>query len=308
MLWLATKRVIRSGVLTFWRNSFVSLASLLVMFITLFAIGSIIFTNALLTSTLNQIKDKVDINVYFLTSAQEEEMLTIKQTIERLPEVAAVEYVSREQALAEFKTRHADDSLTLQALEELDDNPFGAVLNVRAKEPSQYAGVAAFLKGNDVLTESGAPIIDRVNYEQNKVAIDTLSKIIDSGRQLGAIITIVLVFLSVVISFNTIRLAIYVSREEIGIMRLVGASTTYIRGPFVVTGILYGIIAGILTIALFYPLVLWLGPRTSDFFAGLNLTTYYIDNFVEIVLVIIGSGVAIGSVSSYLAVRKYLKI
>lgn len=308
MLWIATKRIIRSGVLTFWRNSFVSFASMLVMFITLAVIGSVIFTNALLTASLNQIRDKVDINIYFVTTAQEEDILAIQKAIETLPEVALVEYISREQALEDFKTRHADDSLTLQALEELDDNPLGAVLNVKAKEPSQYAGVADFLSGDDVRAISGTNIIDRVNYEQNKAAIDTLSKIIEAGRRLSAVITIVFVILSVAIAFNTIRLAIYVSRDEIGIMRLVGASTAYIRGPFVVTGIMYGVLAGILALMVFYPIVYWFGPRTASFFGGLNLARYYIENFAQIFLVIIGSGVAIGAVSSYLAVRKYLKI
>src|SRR4051794_23783210 len=106
MLWTNTKRIIRAGFVNFWRNGFVSLASVLVMTITLFVLGSIIFTNVLLRSALDQIKDKVDINVYFVTNAQEDDILAIQKSLQALPEVALVTYSSRDQVLADFKKRH----------------------------------------------------------------------------------------------------------------------------------------------------------------------------------------------------------
>jgi cell division transport system permease protein len=90
-------------------------------------------------------------------------------------------------------------------------------------------------------------------------------------------------------------------------MQLVGASNAYIRGPFVVEGILYGIVSAIITLILFYPLTYWLGPITQNFFGSMNLFTYYISNFGQISLLIVGAGIALGAVSSYLAVKKYLK-
>ena len=138
MFWINTKRIIKSGFVHFWRNGVVSLASVLVMSITLFVLGSLIFFGALLDTSLQQIKEKVDINIYFIISAQENDILTIKKSLETLPEVTSVEYVSREAALAKFKDRHSGDYLTLQALDALDDNPLGATLNVRAKDTSHY--------------------------------------------------------------------------------------------------------------------------------------------------------------------------
>ena len=132
MLWTNIKRILRTGFVSFWRNGFVSLASVLVMTVTLFVIGSLVFNNALLDSSIGELKDKVDINVYFLTSADEESILSLKKTIEAFPEVARAEYVSREQALENFRKRHEDDTLTLQALDELGENPLGAVLNIKA--------------------------------------------------------------------------------------------------------------------------------------------------------------------------------
>lgn len=309
-MWITLKRVIRSGFFSFWRNSFVSLSSILVMMVTLFVIGSTIFSGAILKSTLDQIRDKVDINVYFVNSASEDDILNIKKNLEQLPEVQPpVVYVSRDQALDDFKKRHENDEFTLQALDEIGTNPLGASLNIKAKDPSQYETIANYLNNKSAISSSdGTNLVDRVNYYQNKDAIDRLTKIINSANKLGFALTLFLIVISILITFNTIRLVIYMSRDEISVMRLVGASTGYIRGPFFVAGGLYGFVSAILTLILFYPVTLWLGNATENFFVGLNVFQYYTANFGEIFLIIVLSGVAIGSISSYLAVRKYLKI
>ncbi|MDP3996423.1 MAG: permease-like cell division protein FtsX [bacterium] len=315
MLFTNIKRIIRAGFINFWRNGFVSLASVLIMGVTLFVIGSIFFNSVLLDASLKELRDKVDINVYFVNTASEEEILALKDMLGGFPEVKFVEYISRERALENFKERHKDDALTLQALEELDENPLRAVLNVKTKEPSQYESIAAFLKDKPVLSGSGAPIIDSVNYLENKTAIDRLDQIISSSEASNIAKTVILVFVSVIVVFNTIRLAIYVSREEISVMRLVGASNKYVRGPFVIVGILSGVIGGLITIIAFYPLTYWFGPLfyplplfLTDSVGNLTLFDYYVDNFGQIFFLIVGSGVVLGAISSWLAVRRYLKI
>jgi cell division transport system permease protein len=309
MFWTKVKRIIRAGFFSFWRNGFISLSSILVMVVTLFVIGSVIFSSVVLKSTLDQIRDKVDINVYFVTSAPEDQILQMKKSLEQLPEVLTpVQYVSKEEALAAFKKRHENDEFTLQALDELGENPLGATLNIKAKDPSQYEGIARFIESKRTEAVGGDSIIDKVNYLQNKDAIDRLTKIINSANNLGLILTVFLVAISVLITFNTIRLVIYMSRDEISVMRLVGASDRYIRGPFFVAGCIYGFLSAIITLLLLYPVTLWLGDKTADFFVGLNVFHYYISNFGEIFGIIVGSGIAIGSISSYLAVRKYLKV
>ena len=123
-MWVKIKRIIKSGFFSFWRNGFVSLSSILVMVVTLFVIGSLIFCSAILRYTLAQVKDKVDINVYLVPGAQESDILTLQKDLEALPEVATVTYVTADQALADFKTKHENDQFTLQALDELGDtNP-----------------------------------------------------------------------------------------------------------------------------------------------------------------------------------------
>ncbi|OHA99795.1 MAG: hypothetical protein A3E93_00990 [Candidatus Zambryskibacteria bacterium RIFCSPHIGHO2_12_FULL_43_12b] len=308
MLWVNVKRIIRSGFLNFGRNAFVSLSSVLVMVITLCTIGALIFVSAILNASLQEIRDKLDINVYFITTAPEADVITLQKTLESMPEVALVTYTSREQALEDFKKRHENDETTLQALEELGENPLGASLNVKAKNPAEYQGIADYLSNESTLSTDGTSIVDKVNYYQNKVAIDRLTSIIDSAERLGSVLTVVLIVISVLITFNTIRLAIFISREEISIMRLVGANSFYVRGPFVVVGTIYGVVAAIFTLLLFYPITFWLGGATENFFIGLNIFEYYTTNFGQIFIIILLSGMAIGALSSYLAVRKYLKV
>ena len=187
-MWAKTKRVIQSGFVNFWRNGSISLSAVLMMIIALFVISSVLFVGALLTSALNQIKDKVDINVYFVTTAQESDILSLQKTLQAMPEVKSVDYVSSDQALQDFKDRHVNDQSTLQALSELDKNPLGAVLNIKAQDPSQYESIAGFLQGKNFISRDGTPIVESVNYAKNKVAIDRLTAII-SPFQRGDILS-----------------------------------------------------------------------------------------------------------------------
>jgi len=308
MFILKIKRVFRSGVTSFWRNNFVSLSSLVVMFITLFMIASLIFMSAVLKFSLQEIKNKVDINVYFTTNASEADIFSLKKSIETISEVASVTYLSRDEALANFKERHKDDSLTLEAINELGENPLAASLSIKAKEPSQYEGIARFLNNEDSVTGSSNPIIEKVNFYQNKVVIDKLTRIIEGANTIGFWIAILFLIISVIITFNTIRLAIFISREEISVMRLMGASCRYVKGPFVVSGILYGIVSATLVMIVFFGLTYWLGNLSKNFFVGLDLFDFYLKNFGQIFIIVFGSGILLGAVSSYLAVQKYLKV
>lgn len=308
MFWLTSKRIIRTGFLSFWRNSFVSLSSILVMTVTLFTIGALVFTSVILESVLTDLKSKVDVNVYFVASAPEGDIVRVKSSLEKMSEVDKVEYVTREEAIADFKEKHKDDYLTLQALDELADNPLGARLNIIAKDPSQYESIVKSLEDKSALSSADASIIDKVNYRQNKVVIDRLTAIISGAKQIGFALALVLILISLLITFNTIRLVIYMSREEIAIMRLVGASNMYIRGPFIIGAIIYGFISALIAMALFYPVTLWLGGTTTEFFGGVNLFEYYVKHFFEMFLLLIGTGALLGAISSFLAVRKYLKV
>jgi cell division transport system permease protein len=296
----------RSGLTSFRRNGIVSIASVLITTITLSVIAGLIFLNAILNYSLTDIRNKVDVTIYFTSNATETTILDLKGSLEQLPEVANVEYVSEETALAIFKERHQNDYVTLQALEEIGDNPLGASLNVKAKETSQYETVVKFLEGDSASVKVASASIDKINYYQNKAVIDRLSILANGAERLGFIISLVMVVISIMITFTTIRLAIFIAREEIGIMRLVGANNRYIRGPFMMEGIIYGVVASVITMVIFYPFTYWLGNHLSDFF-GMNLYDYFTSNFFQIFAIVLASGIVIGVISSWIATSRYLK-
>lgn len=300
------RRVVKAGFIGFWRSAYVSLASIFVLTVALFVIGSTIFVDQLLSKSLETLQSKVDINVYFVPDAPQEEIDRITNAVSALPDVASVQYTSREEALRLYRERNRGDEIAMQALEELGENPLGANLAIQAKETSQYEQVARFLDEQKELEKPQEPVIDEINYARNKSSIDSLTAIIDGVEQASLIVLTVLLIAAVLITFNTIRLAIYTAREEISIMRLVGAGNMYIRGPFMLQGVMYGFLAGVLTMGIFYPLLVWIGPKTASFFE-LNLLTYYLDNFGTIFGTLIGIGVVLGLVSSILAITRYLK-
>lgn len=306
MLRTNIKRVFKSGFLNFWRNGSVSFTAVLIMTMALLVVGSLILTQALLNSTLTQIKNKVDINVYLVTSAEESEILDLKKQIETQPEVFSVVYSSRADELAKFKQRHENDELTLQALDEIGDNPLGASLEIKAKDPSQYEGIATFLDNQK--SENSESIIDKVNYSRNKSAITALTKIMNASDKLGFAVALFFAVIAFLISFNTIRLTIYMAREEISVKRLVGASTRYIKGPFVVSGLMYGTVATLLALLLLIPITFWAGPYTLDLGTGINIFSYYLGSIFSVGGTMLLSGLFIGALSSYLAVQKYLKV
>lgn len=299
------KRIIKSGFQNFTRNSFVSLSSILIMVVTLLVAGLLMFSRAVVNNTVETLENKVDITVFFKLGANENVILDLQHEVDAIAEVASTEYISATQSLINFRERHRDDELTLQALDELGGNPLGAMLNIKAIDPQDYANIAEALGDEGALSQSSLEIISKINYYQNEQVIERLVSITTGTRTLGAILFILLVVISVIITLNTIRLTIYSARQEIGVMRLVGAGTKYVRGPFVIEGILYGIVASVVSMIIFFPVTLWLGEKMTTFF-GINLHSYYLSNFFQFFIILLIVGIILGTVSSAIAVRRYL--
>lgn len=299
------RRIIKAGFVNFTRNGIVSWAAVLQVVNTLAVITTIILLQAVLYSSLNVIKNKVDIKIYITEKTPEDQIMILKSSLEKLPEVVQVSFTSAEDNLKNFRSLHSNDYPTIQALDELPDNPLLATIGVKTEEISQYEAIANFLKGDDALVLGSTSIIDHTNYYKNKSVIDKLTLIISGARKFGFLLTLYLIISSIIITFSTIRLTIFISKEEIGVMRLVGASKMRVRGPFMVEGAIYGIIASILTLVLFWPATAWLGRNMTDFL-GMNVYDYYVSNFFQIFVIILLSGILLGVISSFLAIRKYL--
>lgn len=296
------QRIIRSGVLGYKRNGWLSTATILVMVLMLFVVGNLIFTGALASVILSSFESKVDISVYFLPEAEENNIVSIKSEIESLPDVRDVNYISRDQALDIFRERHSNNQLISAALEEIGANPLQASLNIRAKDPSRYAAISEFLLHKNYKE------IDKINYFENQQVIDRMGAIFRTVRGTGTFLAFFLAFIAILVTFNTIRLAIYTMREEIGIMRLVGASKWFIRGPFIVSGILYGGTAALITLMIFFPLIWLISPQLASLVPEFDIFQYFLNNLIAFSLLLFGGGIFIGVMSSMIAIRRYLHI
>ncbi len=302
-MWISFKRIIKAGIKSFWRNGWLSAATISVMVLTLVVISTLLMLNVVASAVLTNLQDKIDVSVYFKLEANEEDILVVKSQLEKLNEVEKVEYVSRGQALNDFREKHKDNAYLIQSLQELGENPLEASLNIKAQTSSNYETINQFLEGI-----SYNSIIDKVDYRQNKEIIDKLSYIIANIKMVGLSLSGALVLIVVLVTFNAIRLAIYSARDEIKIMKLVGANNWFIRGPFIVEGVLYGIISSLITLIILY-LIFWLvSPSLSGFLPIGDIFSYFQANLWAFVLVLSGVGVVLGMLSSFFAIRKYLKV
>lgn len=296
------RRVMRNAFQIFWRNGLVSVATVLVMTIAVLVMGSLILFQVLLSSTIDQVKKKVDVSVYFKPDATDADIAAVQEVLKGFHDIESTEYISRDQALETFKKRHEGNSLISSALDELPDNPLGASIKIQAKDPASYQAIADSLDKGDY---SG---VDKINYKQNQRVFDRLTTVLTVSRAIGWGISLALGIVAALVAFNTLQLAIYTSRDEISIMRLVGASNWYVRGPFLVEGVLHGLFATILATLIFWPATLWLGPQAKEFFGGVDLFDYYISNFFQFFFTLFLFGVVLGVISSFIATWRHLKI
>jgi len=297
------KRILRAGTLSFWRNRWISTATVLVMVITLCLISGLVILSAITSAVLADLQDKVDISVYFNTDTNDEQIQTVQQELEQFPEVESVEFVSRDEALRRFRESHSENELIQASLDEVGDNPLQASLNIQARDISQYGAITSFLESRRF-----AELVDSVNFRENQRVIERLSSIITFVRRAGLVLAGVLTVVAILVAFNTIRLTIYSMREEIGVMRLVGGSNWYIRGPFIMEGALYGLVAAAVAFLIFLPIVFFTSPKLVGFLPGIELSEYFAQNWWQILILQVVIGVGLGVISSFIAMRRYLKI
>jgi len=305
---IKTKRVFRSGFLNFIRNKTVSMSSLAILTVTLLIIGIFFFFRGIFDYSLIQIKNKVDIKIYFKLDATDNQINDVLQKMQNLPEVASTSLITSEEALIDFQNKHANDPVTLEALKQIEGNPFAAVLTVIAKDTNSYESISNTLNDASGFLGDDYNSIDKINYFELKPTIDRLNNIIKWVNAAGYWITVVFIIISSLIIFNTIRLSIFIFKEEISVMKLVGASNMYIRGPFLVESSIYALISTILAMILFLPITYWVAQKTIVFFSGLDIFKYYLDNFFSLFVLLLVVSFVLSSISSLLAIRKYLRI
>ena len=297
-------RIIKYGFQDFVRHAWLSGATIFILFLTLLVIQGLIIFNLIAKTTISVLENKVDIAVYFKPDTKEDSILNIENELKKMKEVKSVNYISKEKALSDFKAKHSQEKIISEALQAVEKNPLLSSLNIKAFEPEQYKTISTFLKNSKFNN-----LIEKISYysSQNQLAIKKLTQITKIIKNGGISLSIILVIIALLISFNTIRLAIYSDREKIEIMRLVGSSNNFIRGPFIIAGSIYGILAGILSFAVFAPTVSFISPYISKFISEVNLQSFISNHFFSLLSYQILIGILVGVISSFFAVRRYLK-
>ncbi len=296
-------RVIRTGAINFYRNFWLSATATLIMVITLAILTLTLVSFNVTRVAIQNIQERVDISVYFKTQVSEQQILDIKTELEQVPEIAAVKYVSAAEALASFKEKHSDNQLIQDSLGQLTDNPLPPTLQVKARSLDEYPKIA------EELTKSNyAAFIDKVNFQDNRSVIERLSRILSAVKRLGVSMAVVFCFIAILVIFNTIRLTIFNRREEVEIMKLVGATNWYIRWPFIIESILYALAASVITILLTIPIFNYILPRLN-IYLGTNLTnnTWGFNLWIIFAIQLV-TALILGIISSSIAIRRYLRI
>lgn len=285
------------------RNSYLSWGATGTLALTLILFLGLLSLQFLSTQVVDSLKDKIDVSAYFKTEAQEAQILEIKSDLEKHSLVESVTYTSRDQALADFKDRHKDDELIQESLTQLDDNPLQASLNIKSKDPSRYSEITKFLEDHP-----SKEAIAKINFYENQGVIDRIQSISNAVGNWGLAVTLFVGLIAVLVTFNTIRLTIYNQKQEIEIMRLVGASNWYIRGPYLMEGGLYGLFAAVLALAVFYPVIYFLSDKVENFVVAVSMIGYFGANVVWVFLLTVFLGILLGVASSYITISKHLKI
>ena len=304
---IVLERICKAGLINFVRNAWLSAAAIAVMVITLTIILFSIIARVTFNHTIDQIRDKINVSVYLKDTVTSEQKDQLIANIEALPTVDTVKYISKEEALNTYRQENQDNPDLLIAISQTD-NPLPASLVIKPYDTNQLSELKAFLEKPEVKELQS----NETSYSgDRKEAIDKISHATSFFQRAGLIGVIIFALISMLIIFNTIRMAIFNRRDELNIMRLLGASTWYIRGPFIVETMLYGLIAAVISVLICNAIF----SLSSSTFEASTLglldirvaNQYFISHYWQILTAQIGVGILIGAASSYLATRRYLK-
>ena len=298
-------RAFKFGFIDFKRNKGISLAAIFILVITIFLVTGLFFLRGMSDFIISEVKNKIDVTAYFTQETAPETILDIKdQILQQAPSIQNIEYVSKEDALKNFTEKHADNPVFINALSQVGDNPFLPSLNITTTGSAlEYEQVANILQSDQFKS-----FIEKVDFSEKKATIDKVFSITSNINKFGLGFAAFLVLIGILVVFNTIKLAIDNSKEEINTMTIVGASSWFVRAPFIIQGALFGIISFVFCFVITLALAYFLSPKLVVALSGFNLWQYFTSNLWIILLIQLGFGVGLGVISSSIVVQKYLKV
>jgi len=296
-------RMVKSGFSSFIRNGWLSVASITVMVLTLLTLSIFFILNIVLNTGIKTIQDKIDISAYLNDGIKQSVVIDLQNDLAGMSEIKSIKYISKDDALAAFKLQNKDNQKLLDSLNGID-NSLPASLEIKVYDPNKLDQITTTLESNKYKAS-----VMKISYKENKEIIDKLFRATNLTKQIGIIITAAFTLVSLIIIFNTVRIAIFSRMEEIEIMKLVGATPGFIKGPFIIEGTLYGIIATVISMLVLSSVLYFVTPAIASYIGGVgdNISNFLRDNIVQVLLIQLGVGITIGVFSSWLAIRKHLK-
>ena len=288
------------------RNIWLSLVTLMILVLALFSVNLLLAVKVLSSSTISAVKNKIDVSLYLKTDAAEDRILALKAKVSQLEAVRQVDYISKQAAVEAFREKNKNRPEILQTLIELGKNPLSPSLVIKPKDVNNYDELIASL---NKITDD---IIESRDFEDYQTVLAKANNITQKASQAVLTISLLFVLITTLVVYNTARVAIYTHRREIGIMKLVGASTWFIRAPHLISGIIYAFLGVAIIIIILYPLLGLIQPYLASFFYGLdfevNILSYYNSNFFTIFGLEFLTAALVNLLASLVAVGKYSKV
>lgn len=305
MMLVSLIRAFKFALQNFWRNIWLSLVTIFILVLTLFSITLSSSLNLVAKEAIGLVKDRVDVSVYFFETAKDDDVKNVSSVLTGMPEVKDVVFITKEEALDFFKKKNENNPIIQETLDVIGTNPLGPTLVVHAHNIEDFPKIMAVLDQPQY-----AKLIEDRDFEESQLVINKLTAVTDKIREIGLFVSVIFILVAALVIFNTIRITIYTYREEIGIMKLVGASNWFIRAPFVLESIFYALISGLLTMVIIIPLVGLSAPFFNQLFAGygFDIVRYFQGHFWSIVWLQTLVSIVLAVVSSMVAITRYLRV
>jgi len=302
MLITTLYRISKTSLVSFWRNRWLSLAATLIMILTLITISFFMSLLVITGKTTESLKEKVDMSVYFNESTSNDQVFAIQNLLLSRSDIKKVDYVSKEKALALWRERNKDNEKIRDVISSTD-NPLPRSLEIKTQNPEDLEKINTLLSNDDY-----HPLIKDISYRKNKDLISRIVSITDFIKLIGWTLSLVFVLIAILIIYNTIRLTIFARSEEIAIMKLVGGSDWYVRGPFIIEGIGYGLLGALSSSVIYYFFFRFSIPVAEKYLGLSDLNSSYLGiNFWAVVGLQLLLGLALGILCSMAAIRKHLR-
>lgn len=296
------KKILKNGWDNFTRQGSLSFGNAFIMFIAIIVAMGLFMFYGLVNYAIEEVEDQVDVSLFFKEEVTKEEIAAYKEEIENLPEVKTVIFVSKEQAYESFVQNHEGD-IYIEALNIIEVNPFLPSIRITANKPSEYSAISDFIDSK----EDTEDLIYKMDDFRREEVIEKIENLSDNVRAFGIALIIFFSFLTFLTTYNTVRLTIFSQRKEMEIMKLVGASNAFIRWPYIIQGVICGLIAAVLSFIILFGVLYFANGSISSMLMGFNAYEYFLNNIWIIALGEIVIAITLSVTSSYIAIAKYLK-